>query len=311
MQNGGDVLLVGHEVDHGDLPLLPHQQVAAAGQGVLAGQLRDLLQAHALIGVILRAVETGEKNTVPARQFGDVVKAIAAFDAPGQQLPLVRVPQAADNGLHAPGQKLRRQDVQQLGGPGGVGIHVAGQVQSLLPGPVQQSQHLGDLAVPVVPAHGLQVGDMHRGLQGPGHLHHLPGGLHHAAALLAHVDGDGDALPRQGGQGPDQLVGGIEALRRIAQAQGHAQGPVGQSPLQPPVNGGVVLRLQALHLIPGHAGPDGAGSRQHPRVQGGCGLGGEILRQGLPGRLRRHPAADGLQIRGDGRQVLRPHWGAG
>ena len=152
---------------------------------------------------------------------------------------------------------------------------------------------------------------MHRGLQGPGHLHHLPGGLHHAAALLAHMHGDGDALPRQRGQGPDQLIGGIEALRRVAQSQGHAQGPVGQSPLQPPVNGGVVLRLQALHLIPGHAGPDGSGSRQHPRVQRGGGLGGEILRQGLPGRLRRHPAADGLQIRGDGRQVLRPHRGAG
>ena len=199
LQNGGDVLLVGHEVDHGDLPLLPHQQVAAAGQRVLAGQLRDLLQAHALIEVILRAVETGEIDAVPARQFGDVVKAIAAFDAPGQQLPLVRVPQAADNGLHAPGQKLRRQDCSSWVDPA-VGIHAAGQVQPLLPGPVQQGQHLGDLTVPAVPAHGLQVGDMHRGLQGPGHLHHLPGGLHHAAALLAHVHGDGDALPRQRGQ---------------------------------------------------------------------------------------------------------------
>ena len=102
-------------------------------------------------------METGEKNAVPARQLGDVVKAIAAFDAPGQQLPLVQVPQTADNGLHAPGQKLRRQNVQQLGGPGGVGIHVAGQVQPLLAGPVQQGQHLGHLAAPVVPAHGLQA----------------------------------------------------------------------------------------------------------------------------------------------------------
>ena len=30
-------------------------------------------------------------------------------------------------------QKLRRQDVQQLGGAGGVGVHVAGDIQPLLP----------------------------------------------------------------------------------------------------------------------------------------------------------------------------------
>ena len=152
---------------------------------------------------------------------------------------------------------------------------------------------------------------MHRGLQGPGHLHHLLGGRYHAAALLAHVDGDGDALPRQGGQGPDQLIGGIEALRRVAQTQGYPQGTVGQGLLQPPVDGGIMRRLQPLDLVPGRAGPDGTGSHQHPRVQGSGRLGGKIPRQSLLCRLRRHPAADRLQIRQNGREIFRPHRSAG
>lgn len=152
---------------------------------------------------------------------------------------------------------------------------------------------------------------MHRGLQGPGHLHHLLGGRYHAATLLAHVDGDGDALPRQGGQGPDQLIGGIEALRRVAQTQGYPQGTVGQGLLQPPVDGGIMRRLQPLDLVPGHAGPDGTGSHQHPRVQGSGRLGSKIPRQSLLCRLRRHPAADRLQIRQDGREIFRSHRSAG
>ena len=72
------------------------------------------------------------------------------------------VRQTAHHRLHASRQKLRRQDVQQLGGAGGIGVHVAPHVQSLLPGLLQKLQHLRDLLSPAVPAHGLQVGDLQR-----------------------------------------------------------------------------------------------------------------------------------------------------
>ena len=94
---------------------------------------RDLGKALAQERVILGAVKAGEVDAVPAGQTGDVIKPAAAFDAPGQLPTGSGVAQTVDHRVHAALQKLRRQDVQQLGGAGGGGVDVAADVQSLLP----------------------------------------------------------------------------------------------------------------------------------------------------------------------------------
>ena len=158
--------------------------------------------------------------------------------------------------------------MQQLGGAGGVGIHVAAHIQPLPPGALHQGQRPGYLRPPVLPAHGLQMADMHGHAQRPGHRQHLLHGLAHAAALLPHVDGQRDVLPRQGLQRADQLLRGVKALRRVAQSQGHAQRTVGQRLLQRPVYGPVVPVLQMLQLIARRVGPQHPRAGQHPHVQG-------------------------------------------
>ena len=155
LQNGHYILLRGHEVHHGDLAVLPYQQVAAAIQRVLpphGGNFRDAL---ALIGMILRTVQTGEPNTVPSGQLGDVVKTLPLLDPPRQLPAHLLVLQAAHHSLHAAGEEIRRQDVDQLGRSRGVGIHIAPHIQSLLPCLLQKLQRPGDFHPPVVPAHGL------------------------------------------------------------------------------------------------------------------------------------------------------------
>ena len=67
---------------------------------------------------------------------------------------------------------------------------------------------------------------MHRNMQIPRHREHLLQSLQHTAALLAHMNRHGYVLPRQRFQCPQQLPGGVKALRRISEAQGDAQSPV-------------------------------------------------------------------------------------
>ena len=295
-QNGGDILLRGHEVDHGHLTVLPDQQVAAAVQRRLVlhgGLLRNALAQKLLV---LRAVEAAEEDAVPAGQLCDVVEAVAGFDAVRQRLPLGGVSQAAHHRVHAALQKLRRQDVQQLGGAGSIGVHVTAHVHALVLGPLQHGQRLRDLFAPVVPPHGLQMADVQGDAQFPRHKEHLLHGLAHAAALLPHVDGQRDVLPRQGLQRADQLAGGVEALRGVAQTQRHAQRAVGQRPLQLPVQGAVVPVRQMLQLVPGHVCPEDAGAGQHAHVYRQGGQAGEIARQRVRHQLRRDGAGDGTQI---------------
>ena len=265
--------------------MLPDQQVTAGVQRgfVLYGRL--LGDALAQKGLILRAVEAAEEDAVPAGQLGDVVEAVALLDAVGQRLPLAGGRQAADHGVHAALQKLRGQDVQQLGG---------------VPGLLQQRQRPGDLDAPVVTAHGLQVADVQGDMQLAGHQQHLLDRVADAAALLPHVDGQGDVLPGYGGQGADQLAGDVEALGGVAQAQGDAQGAVGQGALQGAVQGAVVLVLQVLQLVAGGIGPEDAGAGEHAHMHRQGGQGRKVAGQGVRHQLRRQGAGDGAQIVPDG-----------
>ena len=106
--------------------------------------------------------------------------------------------------------------MDQLGGPRRIGVDVTGDVQPLLPGLGEHLQHPGHRPAPVAPSDGLQVADLHRGAEVPGHGEHLGQGFHHAVPLLAHVDGDGHTGIPQGFQGPDESGGVVKALGRVA-----------------------------------------------------------------------------------------------
>lgn len=122
--------------------------------------------------------------------------------------------------------------MQQLRRTGGIRVDIAGDIQPLLPGPVQNFQRTADDVVPIALADGLEMADVHRHLQRPGHLHHLLQRRKHPVALLAHMDRDGNAGAPHRRKGADELLRRVEALRRVAQAQGDAQSSSCQRSLQ-------------------------------------------------------------------------------
>ena len=216
--------------------------------------------------MILRAVEGGEIDAVPPGQLGDIVETGAAFDARRQFLSGLLVTQPCHHRLHAAGEIIRRQNVQQLGGTGGVGVYVAVHRKALASCLLQKRQHLRDLAAPVIPAHGLQVADVDGTVQRPGHCNHLLYGGHHAAALLPHVDSDRDLCPGHRLQGADEVGCGVEALRGVAQTKADAQRTVGQCLLHGTVDGGKVTVRQLRQLIACRVGPESTCPHQHPRI---------------------------------------------
>ena len=74
---------------------------------------------------------------------------------------------------------------------GGVGINVAGDVQSTLTGRTYKFKPFGYPAVPVALAHCLQVADMHMGMERLANLYYLAYGVTHAVSFLTHMEGDG------------------------------------------------------------------------------------------------------------------------
>ena len=140
--------------------------------------------------------------------------------------------------------------------------------------------------------------------KGFGHRDHLVDGREQLHGLLPHVDGQDGVRIADGLQGPDQLVGGVVAFRRVAEAQRHARRPVGEGLLEAPMDLGIVLVLQPQLLEPGYARSNGAAARQHEGVhRQGPGLqGAEVIGHGV----HRHPlevAGHRLEIGGDGLPV--------
>ena len=126
-------------------------------------------------------------------------------------------------GFHAALLRLRRQDVDELGRTRSIGIDVTGDPDALLSGLRHQAEHFGRTAAPVGLANGFEMADFDGRAQRARDRDHLLERPHHAAALLPHVDGQRDVLPRYGSERADQLAGGVEALRGVAQPQRHAQ----------------------------------------------------------------------------------------
>ena len=199
--------------------------------------------------------------------------------------------------------------MDELGGPGAVGIDIAGDIQPLRPGLFHGPQHIRHRPPPVPAADGLQVADLHRGLQDPGHPQHLGKGRLHAVPLLAHVDGDHHSAPAEGGEQSDQLPGGLVALRRVAKAQGHPQRPVREGSLQGGLDGGGLRRREGAGAEARSVRPQGPHADELPGVE----------RQGpaMPEVLPHRGEAQLPGVPGDGGEVaadllaVRPRQGRG
>ena len=127
------------------------------------------------------------------------------------------------------------------GGGGVVGVLVAGDVDAAGAGLVDHVQQLLGLA-PQALGHDLQVGDVQVGAGMLGDVQHLLHGFKHPGTLVADVDGqDGIVLFQHTGQAL-QLLGLGEGAGGIDQAQGHAEGALGQFLIQPLLQGRLLLR---------------------------------------------------------------------
>ena len=67
---------------------------------------------------------------------------------------------------------------------------------------------------------------------------------------------------------PDEIGGGIEALRCVAKAKTDAQRPVGKGALHLTVDGGEVAVRQLRQLIARRVGTEGTCAHQHAHIQG-------------------------------------------
>ena len=169
-----DILLVGDEVDHGHRAALRRQEVEEGVIGVLPLRLRDLRDRPALEGQMLRLAEGSRPDVLEAHQRGDVLEIPAALHPTAHLLAGGGVPKGGGELFDAARLKFRRQDVDQLGGPGGIGVGITGNVQTLRSGLGDERQHFRDRPAPVPAADGFQMADLHRRLQRPGRLQHLP-----------------------------------------------------------------------------------------------------------------------------------------
>ena len=153
--------------------------------------------------------------------------------------------------------------MDQLGGTGRIRIHVAGNVHPLCPGLAKQFDHPGHTAVPVPGADGLEVGDLHGGIQGLGHGDHLFQGFHNLVAFLAHMDSDDGAGIFQRLQGFDHAFRIIKTFRCIAQAQADTQGTFPKALFQQFINEGILLIVQLAVIKTGGTATEGAHTHQH------------------------------------------------
>ena len=147
---------------------------------------------------------------------------------------------------------------------GGVGINVAGDVQSTLTGRTYKLKPFGYPAVPVALAHCLQVTYVYVGVERLAYSYYLAYSVAHAVSFLTHMEGDRYIGISQRFKAAYKLPGSKEALRRVAQAQRCAHGSGCKLPLQ--------YFAKFLCLIFGrvlsaeHAGPHHAASHQHSAV---------------------------------------------
>ena len=227
-QDGLDVLLRGDEVDHAGLAALGGKQVEECVIGVLAERVRDLRERLALERLIFLRVQRDRNDVLKADKVRDVFKVAARLHALAHGGAGARIAQRGGQRVQPALLKFRRQNVNELGRAGGIGIHVAGDVQPLRAGVFKEPQHLRHGAAPIPPPDALEVRDLHGAAQLPRDGQHLAQRVHHAVALLPHMNGDGQPPTAQRLKRADQPLGRVKALGRVAETQRHAHRAVGE-----------------------------------------------------------------------------------
>ena len=286
-QDIADIVLRGDEVDHGHVAVRGLQKVKQAGKGILPLLLSDLRDALALVLPQSVQPDAGNDDIFKPGQQRDIFK-VAARQHPGlERFAEGGVGQMLGQRFHAALLRLRRQDVDELGRTRSIGIDVTGDPDALLPGLRHQAEHLGRTAAPVGLANGFEVADLDGRAQRARDRDHLLERPHHAAALLPHVDGDGNAGILQRPQGLDQRFGRIEAVRCVAEAEGDAKRTRSELPFDQAPDRAQLRRVQRRCGEAGRAGADGAAAGQHSGMDG-AGLPAGSIQIGL------HRAAVGV-----------------
>ena len=187
-----NILLAGHEIDHRDHPVLFYQKVAACVERAHTSQSSYLSNVLSLQLSVLFCLHRSHINSVPARKLRDIVKRRSIdplFDPPEQMLTYRSVLKPFKHGLRSALEHVLRQYVHQLGRSCGIRIHIAAYVHAVRARLFHEPQRLGDLLLPVLPSHRLQMADMHGTMERPSDLDHLSDAFDHSAALLPHMHG--------------------------------------------------------------------------------------------------------------------------
>ena len=114
-------------------------------------------------------------------------------------------------------------------------------------------------------------------------------------ALVTGVDGEGDGCVLEGRQGANQFVGGIVALRGVAQTQGNAQGAVGEGGFHLAVELAVLVIRQGAVRQARRVRPEHAAAHQGAHVEGQRRQGGAVGRHGVGG---------GVALADDGGEIV-------
>ena len=208
--------------------MLGGEQVEECVIGVLAERVRDLRERLALERLILLRVQRDRNDVLKANKVRDVFKVAARLHALAHGGAGAWIAQRGGQRIQPALLKFRRQNVNELGRAGGIGIHVAGDVQPLRAGVFKEPQHLRHGAAPIPPPDALEVRDLHGAAQLPRDGQHLAQRVHHAVALLPHMNGDGEPPTAQRLERADQPLGRVKALGRVAETQRHAHRAVGE-----------------------------------------------------------------------------------
>ena len=156
---------ISSKIDHGYAAPLRRQKVKQGVIGVFALAGSDICQGPSLQVLMLRQAEGSGMDILKAHQSYNVLKVRAVLHPAAHTAAALRILEGGGERIHPSGLKFRRQYVDQLGGPGGIGVGITGDIQSFRPGGGDHLQHLRDGPPPVPPADGLQMADLHRCLQ--------------------------------------------------------------------------------------------------------------------------------------------------
>ena len=137
---------------------------------------------------------------------------------------------------------------------------------------------------------------MQRAMQGACDGQHFFDRLTDLVPLLAHMDSDGDIAVLQRGEGFDQLLRGIEALRRVAKPERDGARSLGECLLQAAVQDAQILRR--CLPIAAQIGAERAAADHHADTQRELCMSerSEVRTHGVRGNFRGDAVRDGSKV---------------